>query len=451
MLKTCIALYTFLNAPALAANRFQGEEEAPQEWTLDELKEVSEKIRKDVESIRGQSFVRPVDVKITDKDGFQSTLLAYVEEEYPEGLLEGTSIAARMLGLIPAEMDFLEATVDLMRDQVGGFYIPGTDTFYLMSSFTGGVAKVILAHELTHALDDQLYDLHGGLQARLKDSDATLAYQSIVEGSGMVVMTKWSLQNLLGGEIDMEDMRESGQPAVESLKETPRFLWLPLFAGYMRGASFMAKSDSVVTGQLEMGQLDPGVIRQVFEDPPVSSEQILHPQKYWEPEQRDLPRRISFQLDGLPEGWEPLYEDTLGELHLSVLVAPTEERGGLDVSNAMSMLGIRYTNVMAEGWGGDRLVLLGNGDRKFLRLVTLWDTQRDAAEFYGALQVLLPYLQGQLEKVADLDTARARARHRDVVLEYGAGENEVVLTVQFGLRDSEFRELQESISHREER
>jgi hypothetical protein len=126
-------------------------------------------------------------------------------------------------------------------------------------------------------------------------------------------------------------------------------------------------------------------LRECFTHPPLSSEQILHPKKYWNKAQRDDPVRIAIDASALPKDWKVLGQDTLGELSLALFTQPFAERGGLDVAkNPLSIMGVQYTNKAAEGWGGDRLVLLGNGDARVLYLVTVWDTPEDENEFFAA-------------------------------------------------------------------
>ncbi len=422
-------------------------------WTQAELEAVSEEIRAQVEALRGREFVRDVAVRVMDKDGLQQVMLDEIDEEYGDGQIEGLDSAAKLLGLLPPGTSLMEATLAFVREQVGGFYLPGTDTFYLMESFTGGVAKVILSHELTHALDDQLFDLDTAMKSRVTNSDAVVAYKALVEGAAMVVMTQWAGQHVVDGEISMADMQNADPAMTESLEEAPRYLWLPLIAPYMAGMQFLARADSILGASMKIGSsLNSGEripIDEVYANPPRSTEQILHPDKYWDPAQLDEPREIEFALEGdVPAGWEILYEDVLGELVLAILVRPFDDRGGISASPT-AMMGIEYTNAIAEGWGGDRFALLGKGDERFLRLVTLWDTPRDAAEFYGAMHSLLPDLEEQLKAVAELEVSTAKSRRRTLELDYGESDDEVVLTIAYGSRKGVVADVRAALAHRE--
>ena len=99
----------------------------------------------------------------------------------------------------------------------------------------------------------------------------------------------------------------------------PPFLWKPLIAAYLRGEGFLVHAAGM---NIAMKAAKVEDIRAAFGNPPRSSEQILHPDKYWNPDQRDEPRRIEFDASALADGWKVLGQDTLGELYLGLLTTP---------------------------------------------------------------------------------------------------------------------------------
>jgi len=376
---TAPALFTLLSGIGSSSTQ-DTPSEAPKLWTQEELERVSEEIKADIETMRGMEFVRPVKVQVADKKG----LIDYARKrqeltETPQRRVRDETIA-KMLGVVPSETD-LQATLEkLLEEQVGGFYDPGSDTFFLMESFGGDLARIILAHELTHALDDQHFDLDGTLKRMGEQSDMEFAYMAVVEGSGTAAMNQWTFQHLAS--LDKQALLASQDLGTEGLAEAPALLWKPLIASYLRGEGFLVRAPGM---NLTMKAAKVEDIRSAFENPPRSSEQILHPAKYWNQAERDEPRKIEFDTSRLREGWTVLGEDTLGELYLGLMTSPAEERKGLDTTNMLAVLGIKYTNAAAEGWGGDRVVLLGRGDERLLELVTLWDSPEDAAEFQRAI------------------------------------------------------------------
>jgi hypothetical protein len=338
-----------------------------------------------------------------------------------------------MLGLLPPDMDLMAETMGMLEEQVGGFYDPESESFFLMEGYTGSIAKVILSHELGHALDDQLHDIDGTLAPRLALTDESLAFQAVVEGSGTAVMNRWMLGHM--SSIDTSGVAEMQAEQTESLAKAPMILWKPMLAVYLAGASFLSKSDKIMTGQISPASNSE--IDAAFRKPPSSTEQILHPDKYWD--EADEPRSVRHELGELPSGWELLRRDRLGELTLAILATAPEDRHAPDFSNPMAILGLQFTNQVAAGWGGDEVVLLGKDDARFLRLVTVWDTVRDAGEFYGALTLLLPSFEQSV-------SALAGGERSGVDLQYGEARDEVVLELHYGVRRSDLRRLGKAIA-----
>jgi hypothetical protein len=170
---------------------------------------------------------------------------------------------------------------------------------------------------------------------------------------------------------------------MRSLEEMPPVLVRQLLGPYVLGLHFLLQGDFLQLGRgfpTERADL-------VFGDPPRSSEQVLHPEKYWDEEKRDPPVRveISEATETLGEAWERRGEGVLGELTLGLLVgAPTPAPAAV-ASGAFDPEG--WTNEAASGWCGDRWELWRDDARnELLLLLTRWDTVEDAREFVAALR-----------------------------------------------------------------
>ena len=376
-----VLLPTFLLFSASALPQDPPKTKEP--WTQAELERISDEIRGQIEELRGMKFTRPVAAKITDKKGFLSYAKKRQEAmESPERRQRDETVA-KMLGLVPFDMDLGKTLDGFLEQQVGGFYDPGTNTFYLMEQFEGDLARIILAHELTHALDDQCFGLDKLVEGAAQETDAEFAIQAMAEGSGTNAMTVWTLKHM--HELDpsalgSEDLETKG------LDTAPTYIWKPLLAAYLRGDGFLAHAEGM---NMFATPAKTEELKRCFADPPRSSEQILHPKKYWDPKKRDDPKPVTLDSSGLPKDWKVIGQDTLGELYLALLTQPFSERGGLDASNKLAILGVQFTNKAAEGWGGDRLLLAAKGDARVLYLDTLWDTPEDATEFHDVLAKLV--------------------------------------------------------------
>jgi hypothetical protein len=369
-------------------------------------------------------------------------LLDYMKErmaktETPEKVAADEAIA-KLLAVIPVDMDLMGATFELLETQVGGFYDPDTDSFSLMDKCSKSVAPMILAHELDHALDDQLFGIDQKLLPIAHLTDRAVALSAVVEGSGMSVMTQWQIK--FGGAMDLAGMGEMQAEAQAGLADAPMWMWKPLLGVYMRGACFLARTDNLLTG---LSQPVPSAdIRRGFEDPPRSTEHILHPETYWEVEQRDDPHELFFDTQGLPGGWSVQREDVLGELMLATVTTPGAATRGLDLANPMAAMTVEYTNELVSGWDGDALILVGDGEGRLLRLATVWDSVRDAGEFYGGLFGVLPAMRAAAEALSD------RERNAGAELSYGEREDVVVLTVWHSVDRRDRGKLEEALALR---
>lgn len=388
-------------------------------WTQAELEAKSREIMADIERLRGERFLRPVTVKVCTKP----ELIEYVKKREAKHMtparMAADELIAKMLGAVPADMDLRARAYALLESQVGGFYDPDTDSFSLMETLPKPLTAIVLAHELDHALDDQLFGIDTTLERLGDDTDATYAYAAVIEGAGTAVMTQWMLD--AQDELDLGALSAKQLEDLTSMAGAPAWLWVPLMGSYSAGAAFLAKTGSTLMGAA--APLDGATVRAAFTEPPRSTEQVLHPDKYWKDGQRDEPRRIRVDATGLGSGWSVLREDTLGELHVAILTTPRDVRDRTDFTNPMALMAVKFTNEVASGWGGDRLVLLEKDEARVLRWVSLWDGPRDAGEFYGALQQQLPALEASA-------SALAGGEDSGVELEYGATPEEVVLTVR---------------------
>ncbi|MBK8179896.1 MAG: hypothetical protein IPK67_13640 [Planctomycetes bacterium] len=431
----CLALACTALATAASA------QDSGRGWTQAVLEAESLKIQAQVEELRGARFKAVVPVRLSTKDQFVQYALERTERMEPASKRSGDEMIQKMLGLIPPDMDLLEESMRMLKDQVGGFYDPATKTFYLMEGCPEGLARIVLSHELGHAIDDQLYDIDGTLSKLAERSDEVLAYQAVVEGSGTSVMNRWMKQYAAGGLSDMEGMVKMQAEQSEAMARSPMSLWKPLLAAYLKGAGFLARTESTLEGQQK--HASNADLDRVFRDVPRSTEQILHPAKYWDPAQLDVPVVVEQKVAELPEGWGVLRRDVAGEMAIAIWVQSQGERARVDASTINNAISFEYTGPASAGWAGDELLLLGKGsEARALRWSTRWDTERDAAEFLGAALVIAGELEGNLKALAGGKGSLAHAGVR-----YGA-DREVIVELCFGVKSLEARKLFKTFAER---
>ena len=187
----------------------------------------------------------------------------------------------------------------------------------------------------------------------------------------------------------LEHFQESDAGRAEMLRAAPAFLRRSLVAPYMLGLGFLLRG---TPRRLSESGVDPRDLDRAFRDPPLSSEQILHPEKYWDETRRDVPLPVTLPdlSHDLGAGWSLAGTGTLGELTLAQL-AGTE---GPDLASPDASAPAHWTNEAAKGIAGDLYQHYVNGDRSLTVLGTEWDTPRDAREFRGSLYRGSVFLRG---------------------------------------------------------
>jgi hypothetical protein len=361
-----------------------------------QLERLAQEIRTSIEELRGARFERPVRVELAGVERLRAYMNARIELGSTAAERAGDELVRKLLGLIPPQLDAERVQLAFLEQQVGGYYDPAEDAFYLMQGFGGGVARVILAHELVHALDDQLHDIDATKLRLPRESDVQLAYHAVVEGSATGVMNRWMVRNR--GSLHADDLVALNELSSASLEGVPEALWLPTIAAYLCGASFLARSEHVAAGQ--MRKAEAADIERAFRAPPRSSEQLLHPHKYWDETRRDEPRALELQASALPEGWSLAHEDVIGELEWALVLRTPEQRGGFEPTKLLALLKDVQTNPAANGWGGARAALFARGESLALCVRTVWDSESDAAEFDEALRARLPELAAAAQALA---------------------------------------------------
>ncbi|MBM3989696.1 MAG: hypothetical protein FJ298_01680 [Planctomycetes bacterium] len=389
-------MVTALLAPLLASCQQAPPPAAPaQGWTQSELERVALEIQGDIEKLRGEAFQAPVKVKLASK----ADLRTYVEErlrktESPQKLA-ADALVGKLLGVIPPELDVMAETLRLLDSQVVGFYDPDSDSFSLMDGCPMGLARMTMAHELGHALDDQLYGIDAQIAKLGQNTDAQLAYWCVVEGSATLVGNRWQMANARS--LDAASMAAASEMMKGTFDQSPQWLWKPLVGSYLVGSGFLARSEKWLSAQ--MATVPGPDVARAFQSPPVSTEVALHPAKYWDEKQLDTPQRVELVHASIPTGWSVLREDTLGEFSCAILALAPAKRGGVDFSNPMAMLGLTFTSKAASGWDGDRLALCAKGEARALRWRSVWDSPEDAAEFRAALEAQLAHQRACVEKL----------------------------------------------------
>jgi hypothetical protein len=324
-------------------------------------------VQRQVAELRDLRFTRRVPVTVESPTKLAKRLLRVVAAETDEAELVRQGQALELLGELPPGTDLSRLLNAVQAEGVLGFYLPGRPPkggLYVRSARgLDPFAKITLAHELTHAVTDQHYDLTRAdrLEADTGREDELVAYSALVEGDATLLMQRYLIERLTPSE-----RVDAG--LVASAQRTPRRDAAPaairesMLFPYQEGLRFVAR--------LYQGG-GWSAVNRAYGDPPTSTEQVLHPERYLG--DRDQPQRVTVpDLSGrLGAGWRPGAELGFGELDTRLLL-----QGELPVTAA---------EAAAAGWDGGRLRTFQQGGRTAMALRTVWDSAAEADQFCGAM------------------------------------------------------------------
>ncbi len=351
--------------------------------TVETARGIVGELTPEVERLRGLTFKKPVPVEVLGPEEARRHMMQRIEAFGQAEQMQWTGRAYALLHLLPEGYDLLEEMLGAVQEQAGGFYDPAQGTYYLMDRVPPAAAPIFTVHELTHALEDQHFDLDARLSEVLESEDGLLARSAVHEGSATLLMTVYTITAMLEGKLDrqgLEDLAAVQAESAQELARLPPVLLRQLLGPYLLGMSFLARGQRL--------DRDPGFpiasVNRAFEEGPVSSEQILHPEKFWDAEQRDDPCEVTLAGAGdlLGDSFERKSEGVLGELALGPLVGAGTPLESIQFGR---FEGESWTHEAAAGWDGDRWELWVRGSEAIVLWASVWDSPEDARQFAAAL------------------------------------------------------------------
>jgi hypothetical protein len=326
--------------------------------TLGGFRDLSgEELQREVAEAGGLEFRSDVPLDYLSRGALSSYLKEVLDSEYPPERAEADERTLAAFDLLPPRSGLRALRARLLEDNVAGFYDerPGKKRLYAISDqrTLTPANQLVMAHELRHALQDQYADLHGTVPAAVGDfDDRRLAFVSLLEGDATLVMERFLLRRLPGLPDAMGDLGPWGLPA-NLMPGVPQVLQDQLVLPYLVGRDF-------ARALFQRGGWT--ALREAWSRPPQSTEQVLHPDKYFSGEGGGRP-----DLGPPPAGSRVLNEGVLGELLTRTLLGPGSEPA-------------------AAGWGGDAFRVHDVGGRTLLVWASAWDSAADQGEFAQALR-----------------------------------------------------------------
>lgn len=340
-----------------------------------------QEIKSGVAALRALDFKAEVPIEVKDRAGMKRYLTAELDREYGEERLKNLALLYGKMGLLPPGFDLRRALIEFYSSQVVAFYDPRAKKLILPEDLGGGMAlaavqflaqrdimgEMVLAHELTHALQDQNFSLAERLGPS-GNSDQTLALRAVAEGDATLSGFEY-----LFGDLDETTLAQVSKAVQESIREArsllsdiPGAILEELLFQYYGGVSFVSRALQ------ERGWLGVSLL---YRYPPLSTEQILHPERYFD--EPDPPTAITLKnLSALfPPDWSEIENNVLGELMVRALL--------------QRFFAAEEAAAAAQGWDGDRLVAFRRGDEVSFIWATVWDSDEDAREFHQRYRELL--------------------------------------------------------------
>jgi hypothetical protein len=359
-----------VSPPAIAAPEAQ----AAPTTTADFIKAADEVLAQ-MSKLLDLPIKEPLKKSLRSKQDIREYLIREEKEDRNDAQRYADDKALEAFGLIPKNFPLDSFMLDVLTDQVAGLYDPKSKEFYIADWIPADEQRAVMSHELTHALEDQSFHIDPWIKAARPNDDAELAREAVSEGSALAAMVDYTLREQQVSVRDLPDVSlliRSG--AVEEMDKDPNLAKAPgyirdeLLFPYLAGTSFSQQFLKAHDGW--------GDLNLLFKNPPVSTQQILHPAMYLKnvkPEAVALPE----WKGAVPGDWKLLEENVLGEFGLQEVLK--------------QFLGQDRADILSASWAGDRYALFEDAKTKETPLVfrIVLDSEDDAARFFGQYSEVL--------------------------------------------------------------
>jgi hypothetical protein len=366
----CFVLIAFLVLPAAAPTQKSSAPAPPLDAASAEFLRAADEVMAEVSRIIELPVKAPLRKSLRSKEQIRAFVLSEMDRDRGPAKLYADQKALEKFGLIPRDFPLRQFLVELLSEQIAGLYNPREKEFFIADWIGLGEQRMVMAHELVHALQDQHFNVEAWLRAARPNDDALLARQAVLEGSALLGMfdflasgQKINLRDLPGLQDLIRSQMGADMAESPALAKAPPYIREALLFPYLSGATFAQRLLKEFGGWAGFYQ--------AFTRPPSSTQQILHPQIYLdrvEMKRVALPPAKSF----LGRNWNALDENVLGEFGLHLLLK--------------EFLGPERAARLSPAWAGDLYGIYEQEKTKRAVLVQRlrFDTPENAARFFGA-------------------------------------------------------------------
>ncbi len=335
--------------------------------------EAMDRIEREVIEIRGLQPTDSVERALLSSEQLRENVISDFFGEYSAEDAADDHTELVLLGLIADGFDMYQFYIDLYSEQVAGYYDQETKQMFVVADGEfGGVEKMTYAHEYTHVLQDQIYDLENGLKLNQdycrEHTEYCAGVQTLIEGDAMFTEQYW-LMNYAGQDVINDIMAFYEDYSSPVYDTAPYYMQKDFYFPYETGLAF-------IQHLYDANGWD--AIAEAYANPPVTTEQVIHPERYPADQPIDVP--LPDYLPVLGNGWREMTRNVMGEWYIYLILAAGQ--------NAFSRLDEDTASTAAAGWGGDSYLIYRNDSTQETAFImrTVWDTPTDSSEFWSALQ-----------------------------------------------------------------
>jgi hypothetical protein len=342
-----------------------------------EFLQAADEVMAEMSKLLSLPIREPLKRSVRSREEIRQFLIRQMREDKDDAKRYADQKALEALGLIPKGYPLDQKLIALLTEQIAGLYDPKQREFFIADWTQPAEQRLIMAHELTHALQDQYFHVEKWEEEVKANDDAQLARESVLEGSAMVAMIDYLLRSTGKSSRDIQDFDPS--LLVGDVNDSPELAEAPLVIQdeivfpYIPGAAFVQRALRAWNGWPDLHRM--------FENPPASTQQILHPDLYF---RGVMPAKVDLTplTNVVPRAWKKLDENVMGEFALKEILK--------------QFLGKEQADAISPSWAGDRYAIYQReSSMQTLLLIRLkLAGEAEATRFFEAYAKLLEKKDG---------------------------------------------------------
>ena len=238
-------------------------------------------VMKELSSITGFKVKRQLPFEMISREQVNKFLKEQIRHSVKPEEIRAEETTLKKFGFVPQDFDLKKNTIDLLTEQAAAFYDFHRKKLFISDWAARNMRDEALVHELGHALADQNFPIEKFLGKNSDDSEESLARESVVEGQAEWLMIQYALRQNGRSLADPATAREflkSDDDTGTPDKEYPVFSNAPL---YIRRTLMFPYEDGQRFQQAVFMKDGNGAFAEVFQKPPVTTSQVMHPERYF--------------------------------------------------------------------------------------------------------------------------------------------------------------------------